>query len=366
MFWQTELEPIPNSPTDWPTVTVVIPARNESEVIAATLKSLWEQDYPQPINIVLVDDQSTDGTADTALATAQECATLPHLHIVSAESLPPGWTGKVWAMHQGITRGLAHFDGPQTDTTSTSARFILFSDADIIHGRTAIRELVCRAEAASLDLASFMVRLRCESLPERLMIPAFVFFFKMLYPFRWSNDPSHRLAAAAGGTMLLRRSALNRLDDLRCIKSELIDDCALARAVKKGAHPIWIGLSATSESNRSYGTLPEIVHMVARTAYTQLGYSPIQLAGCILGLSLTFLAPVALTLSLNGLPALIGATIWLLMSLLYLPMIRFYRSSPIWIFTLPITATLYMIATLLSAIRHHRGRGGQWKGRNQS
>ncbi len=353
-FWRIENEPLPSAPSEWPRVTVIIPARNEEEGIGGTLRTLFTQDYSSPLRIVVVDDHSTDATARKALETAQELGREQDLTVIPAEPLPARWTGKVWAMHQGVTRELLAED---------PATYLLFSDADIHHDPCAVRELVTRSEADQLDLASFMVRLRCDNGAESLMIPAFVFFFRMLYPFRWSNDPANPMAAAAGGTMLLRRSALPRLDNLTCIHDALIDDCALARSVKKGGNRIWLGLSDTSSSTRSYHSLGEIVHMVARTAYTQLDYSPLQLLGCLVGLTLTFLLPVALTFSRTGLPALVGAALWLLMARLYLPMIRFYHRSPLLALTLPLTATLYLYATLLSAIRHHSGRGGQWKGR---
>ena len=356
-FWRVDREPVPSSLTLWPAVTVIIPARNEESVLAETLQSLWEQDYPLSLHIVVVDDHSDDRTAQTALNTARDMKREDCLQVLSALPLPPGWTGKVWAMHQGVTYGL---------TPHEPARYVLFSDADIAHGQSAVRELVCRAENGGYDLVSFMVRLQNGNVAEKLMIPAFVFFFKMLYPFRWSNDPRKRLAAAAGGTMLLRRDAMPRLDHLACIRGELIDDCALARAVKQGGHSIWLGLSDTSTSTRSYGTMGEILHMIARTAYTQLGYSPLRLLGCVFGLCLTFLSPPLLLLLTHGWAAALGGLVWLMMSLLYWPLVRFYRQSPLWTPLLPLTALLYLYATVLSAWRHHRGQGGQWKGRSQA
>lgn len=339
-----------------PAVVAVIPARNEAEVISETLRSLWAQDYPGRLRVVLVDDHSDDGTAEVARQAARERGREADLAVISAHPLQPGWTGKVSAMNQGVTRGI-----PADDP----AKYVLFSDADISHGRTALRELVSRAETGGLDLASFMVRLQCRSLPEKLMIPAFVFFFRMLYPFPRANNPKDRLAAAAGGTMLVTRTALERIGGLASIRHELIDDCSLAREVKRGGHPTWLGLGRDSVSTRGYGTLDEILRMIARTAYTQLGYSPLQLAGCVLGLGLTFLAPPLLLLA-GGWPAALGGLAWLVMTALYLPMVRFYRRSPLWAPLLPVTATVYLYATLLSAWRHHRGQGGQWKGRSQS
>lgn len=355
-FWQIERHPAPPPPESWPAVVTVIPARNEAEVIGETLRSLWAQDYPGALRVVLVDDHSEDGTAEVAHTAAREAGRERDLTVLPAEPLPPGWTGKVSAMYQGVTRGI-----PVEDPS----RYVLFSDADISHGFSALRELVARAEADGLDLTSCMVRLQCRSAAEKLMIPAFVFFFRMLYPFPRVNNPKDPRAGAAGGTMLLRREALQRIGGLASIRHELIDDCSLAREVKRGGHRIWLGLADESISTRGYGTLGEILRMISRTAYTQLGYSPLQLVGCVVGLALTFLAPPLLLLA-GGWAALLGGFAWLLMSLLYLPMVRFYGQSPLWAPLLPATATLYLWATLLSAWRHHRGRGGQWKGRSQS
>lgn len=356
-FWRIDREPVPPPPDTWPPVVAVIPARNEAGGIADTLYSLWNQDYPGRLRVVVVDDHSEDDTAERTRQAAREMGRTADLRVLAAEPLPEGWTGKVWAMQQGLTRGLNPDD---------TARYILFSDADIVHGADALRALVCRAEAGPCDLVSFMVRLRCRSAAERLMIPAFVFFFKMLYPFRRINDPRDPLAGAAGGTMLARREALDRIGGLAYIRQELIDDCALARAIKQGGHRIWLGLCETSHSTRGYGRLRDILRMIARTAYTQLNYSPVRLAGCVAGLALIFLAPPLLLLFASGWAALLGGLSWLLMSLLYLPMVRFYGQSPALAPLLPLTSLFYLWATLLSAWQHHRGEGGQWKGRSQS
>lgn len=376
-FWRIDNTPLPLPPRHWPVVTVIIPARNEEAVIAQTLGSLWGQDYPFPLKIIVVNDHSTDRTAQVAIESALALGKIPLLQVLDADPLPSQWTGKVWAMHQGVTRVInKNHNGNLNENLHTvlnenlsqqpeTTHYILFSDADILHGAGAVRELVGRAEAGSYDLVSFMVRLQSQNAAERLMIPAFVFFFKMLYPFRWSNDPKNSLAAAAGGTMLLRHEALARLDNLACIRQELIDDCALARAVKRGGHSIWLGLSDSSYSTRHYENLGEILHMVARTAFTQLGYSPLRLLACLIGLLLTFLAPPFLLILARGWPAFIGGFVWMLMSLLYLPMLRFYRQSPLWACSLPLIALIYLWATVLSAWHHYRGQGGQWKGRSQ-
>lgn len=355
-FWHIDREPAPPPPKTWPAVIAVIPARNEAEHIGETLASLWQQDYPGDLRIVVVDDQSEDGTAEAAFQAAEVHGQTKTLRVLTAEALPEGWAGKVWAMQQGLMCGV-----PPDDP----APYILFSDADITHGKDALRELVCRAEAGSCDLVSFMVRLQCRSAAEKLLIPAFVFFFKLLYPFRRVNDPLDPLAGAAGGTMLVRRKALARIGGLACIHDALIDDCALAREIKRDGHQIWLGLSETSISTRHYGRLRDILAMIARTAYTQLGYSPLRLLGCVVGLSLIFLAPPLLLGFASGWPKALGGAAWLLMSLLYLPMVRFYRRSPLWALLLPLTALLYLWATILSAWHHTRGRGGAWKGRTR-
>lgn len=360
-FWRIDREPVPCPPALWTAITAVIPARNEERVLGTTLRSLWSQDYPGDLRIVVVDDHSEDRTAEVARVVAREVATdrgrPADLCVLQAPPLPPGWSGKVWAMQHGVECGL---------TPDDPARYILFSDADIEHGPGALRELVCRAEAGPCDLVSFMVRLQCCSRAERMMIPAFVFFFKMLYPFRRINEAADPLAGAAGGTMLVRREALKRIGGLGCIGHELIDDCALGREIKRGGHRIWLGLSATSGSTRGYNSLPEICQMIARTAYTQLAYSPARLLMCIAGLVLTFVAPPLLLLFASGWSAIGGGGAWLLMSLLYMPMVRFYGRPPLQAFLLPLTALLYLWATVLSAWQYHRGRGGQWKGRAQT
>ncbi|MGV3719910.1 MAG: glycosyltransferase [Actinomycetota bacterium] len=355
-FWRIDQELVPAAPAEWPSVTVVIPARNEAAVIGETLRSIWSQEYPGELRVVVVDDHSDDETAAEAWGgTPADCK--GRLAVLGAEPFPGGWTGKVWAMEQGVTRGIP---------VDAAPRYVLFSDADISHGHGAVRELVARAEVNQLDLTSFMVRLQCRSAAERLMIPAFVFFFRLLYPFRRVNDPRHPLAGAAGGTMLVRHSALERIGGMAAIRHEIIDDCSLAHEIKRGGHRIWLGLSHASYSTRGYGTLREIVMMIARTAYTQLGYSPLRLLGCVLGLGLTFLAPPLLVTTGSAEAGVLGSGAWLVMTLLYLPMVRFYGVSPASALLLPGVACVYLYATALSAWRHHRGKGGWWKGRSQS
>jgi hopene-associated glycosyltransferase HpnB len=355
-FWKIEHDPNPAPPEGWPSVVAIIPARNEAELIPETLRYLFAQDYPGDFRVVLVDDHSQDGTAEAAIKVAAEIGAEAEVSILTAELLPPGWTGKVWAMDQGVTRGIPAGDG---------SRYVLFCDADISHGVGALRELDCRAEAGPCDLVSFMVKLQCSTVSEKLMIPAFVYFFRLLYPLRKVNDPEQSLAGAAGGIMLTRREALERMGGLKSIKGEIIDDCSLAREIKRGGNRIWLGLSDNSESTRSYETMSEILRMISRTAYTQLRYSPLRLIGCVVGLGITFLAPPLLLIA-GGWSAALGGMAWLVMTLLYLPMVLYYRQSPLLAATFPFTACYYLSATVLSAWLHHRGKGGEWKGRRTS
>jgi hopene-associated glycosyltransferase HpnB len=267
--------------------------------------------------------------------------------------LPPGWTGKLWAINEGLEEIERRADKPE---------LILLTDADIVHHATNLRELAARIEAG-VDLASLMVKLRAESLAERFMIPAFVFFFEMLYPFSWIRDPAKRTAGAAGGCVLVRREVLRRIGGIAAIHGEIIDDCALGRAVKEGG-PIWLGLSGQTRSLRRYPALGDIWRMVARTAYAQLGYSPVVLAATVLGLALTFVAPVAVSLSGGG-SAMLGLAAWAAMAVAYLPTLRLYGRSPGWAPLLPLIAIVYMAATLDSARRHWLGKGAEWKGRIQ-
>jgi hopene-associated glycosyltransferase HpnB len=357
-FWRMDVAVAPSAPAagmDWPAVTAVVPARDEAEVVGAAVRSLLDQDYGGPLHVILVDDDSSDGTADRAREAAR-CSRRPDaLTVVRARARPSGWVGKVWAMAEGLAR--AEADHP-------AARYILFTDADIGHPQNGLGALVTRAETDGLDLASLMVRLHCETPAERALIPAFVFFFRMLYPFAWVGDPARSMAAAAGGVMLVRRSALDRIGGLAVIRSALIDDCALARALKAGG-PIWLGLADRTHSIRGYGSLAALWKMVARSAYTQLDHSPLLLAGTVLGMALTFIAPPALLLAGGG-PALPGGIAYAAMIAAYLPSLRYYRCSLLWALALPAVALIYLGATLDSARRHWAGRGGEWKGRTRA
>ncbi|MGB7415047.1 MAG: glycosyltransferase [Thermosynechococcaceae cyanobacterium] len=341
----------------WPDVCAIVPARNEADVLPQSLRSLLTQDYPGKLTVILVDDQSTDGTSAVAQQVAVETQTESALQILETDLLPVGWSGKLWAMHQGVEY-LEQQGNPA---------YILFTDADIAHDFENVRSLVSKAEQENRDLVSLMVQLRCESVWERLLIPAFVFFFEKLYPFPWVNNPNRKMAAAAGGCILLRSQALSRAGGLEVIREALIDDCSLAAAIKSTGGNIWLGLSTSTVSLRPYTTLESIWTMVARTAFTQLHYSVLLLMGSVVGMGLIYIAPIAslfygLVFSVKWV-AILGAITWLLMTLAYLPTIRLYRLSPLWAFALPLIALLYTLMTLDSARRHWQGKGGAWKGR---
>ncbi|MDX9690139.1 MAG: glycosyltransferase [Alphaproteobacteria bacterium] len=336
----------------WPNIDIVVPARNEEDVIGATLSSLLTQNYPGYFRVILVNDHSTDTTRKVAEETAIKLGQSARLTIVDAPDLPKEWSGKVAAMQAGVRQ--------------SSSPFILFTDADIVHHPKSLEHLVAKAELNQLDLTSLMVKLYCESWAEKLMIPAFVFFFAMLYPFRRANDPRSRVAAAAGGVMLVRRVVLDEAGGLEKIKNALIDDCSLAALIKKCSNRIYLGLTHDVRSIRPYHTMDEIHNMIARAAYTQLHYSPLYLLGCLLGLSLLFLVPLVALLSFKTSPLMLGLFVLYEIFILYRPTIRFYGRSLAWAASLPLAALFYMIATIDSALRYYRGKGGNWKGRYQT
>jgi len=340
----------------WPSIVAVIPARDEAECVGDTIASLLRQDYPGTFQVILVDDQSRDGTAQVARDAAATLGASSRLTVLPGAALPAGWTGKLWAQQQGVEAASDLADPPD---------YLLLTDADIIYGPEALRAVVARAVSRRTVLTSLMVKLRCQSFAERMFIPAFVFFFQMLYPFSWANDPRRATAAAAGGCMLVRRDALLRAGGMAAIRTALIDDCALAKNLKTQG-PIWIGLTDRIHSSRTYPALDDIRHMVSRTAYAQLRYSPLLLAGTVLGLAVTYLAPVALTLFAGGVARILGISAWLAMALALQPTLRLYRVSPLWGLALPAIAAVYMAFTLDSAYQHARGRGGMWKGRAQA
>jgi hopene-associated glycosyltransferase HpnB len=354
-FWLERPRPAPPTSPRHPAIVAIIPARDEAETIGETVASLLRQDYAGDLAIVLVDDHSSDGTGAVAREASCALGGADRLTIVTSRSLPAGWTGKMWA----VAEGLHH-----VESSGSSAELVLLTDADIAHHRSNVAELAARIESDGLDLASLMVRLNCQTFAERALIPAFVFFFAMLYPFAWVNDPRRRIAGAAGGCMLIRRGALDRIGGVACVRDALIDDCALAREIKAGGK-IWLGLAGETRSLRRYEGLGDIWRMIARTAYTQLGYSPLLLAGTVLGLAVTYVAPPVLALAGSGMTAYIAGAAWLAMTIAFVPILRVYRQPPVIAPLLPAIASFYLAATIDSARRHWQGRGGEWKGRVQ-
>jgi hopene-associated glycosyltransferase HpnB len=341
-------------PARWPSVAVVVPARNEADVIDRSISSLLRQDYPGVFRVVLVDDSSNDGTAGRAMAADSDGT--GRLEVLRGSPLPAGWTGKVWAQHQGVGHILSSGDKPD---------YLLLTDADIGHSPDNLRALVVQAEGSRLVLVSSMVELSCRGWVECFLIPAFVFFFQMLYPFAWVADVNRALAAAAGGCMLVRRETLERAGGMSSIRSEIIDDCALARRLKaKG--PIRLRLTRRARSLRCYANLQEIGRMVSRSAYAQLDYSPLMLAGTVIGMAVTFLAPALLVLFGHDLAQAAGLAAWLLMAMAFQPVLYFYRVSPAWGFALPAIGAAYTVFTVQSAVAVWRGEGGHWKGRAQA
>ena len=354
-FWtadQRDDRDVPPEPAAWPPVVAVVPARDEADVIARSIGSLLAQDYAGDLRVILVDDSSSDDTAAVACAEAERLGRSERLQVLTGEPLPAGWTGKLWAVHQGTLEA----EGRQP-------KYLWLTDADIGHAPDNLRALVARAEAKSLVLTSLMAELHCKTSPERFLIPAFVFFFQMVYPFDRVNRPGP-VGAAAGGVMLADREALKRAGGIAAIRKALIDDCALG-ALMKAQGPIWLGLTHRATSLRPYETIGQIGKMVSRSAYAQLDYSPVKLIGVVLGMGLVYMAPLAAIL-FGGAPAVLGLLTYLLMALSFQPMLRFYRVSPLWGMALPAIGAAYTVFTVQSAVQMWRGKGGLWKGRAQA
>ncbi|MEV0172229.1 glycosyltransferase [Streptomyces sp. NPDC050803] len=355
-FWRTDVRlPARREPARWPDVCVVVPARDEAAVLADSLPSLLAQDYPGRAEVFLVDDGSTDGTGRLARELAERHGGLP-LTVDSPGEPPAGWTGKLWAVRHGI--GLARAREPE---------YLLLTDADIAHAPDSLRELVAAADTGGFDVVSQMARLRVASVWERLVVPAFVYFFAQLYPFRRIGRKGTRTAAAAGGCVLLRAEAAERARVPDAIRHAVIDDVALARAVKGGGGHIWLGLADRVDSVRPYPRLHDLWRMVSRSAYAQLRHNPVLLAGTVAGLALVYLVPpvalVAGAAAGSTATAAAGGLAWLVMAGTYVPMLRYYR-QPLWLAPLlPFTAFLYLLMTVDSAVQHYRGRGAAWKGR---
>jgi hopene-associated glycosyltransferase HpnB len=359
-FWRArerdEFWPQGPDPAPWPDIVAVVPARDEALTIGACVTSLLRQNYPGVFSVVLVDDESGDGTGDVARAAARACAAEDRLTVLTGAARPPGWSGKVWAMAQGLGEVGKRADAPKR---------LLFCDADIAFQPDVLAALARRAEAEDCVLVSLMARLRCDSFAERALIPAFVFFFQMLYPFAWVNDPSARTAAAAGGCMLVDREALLRAGGFEAMRGALIDDCALAALMKRQGK-IALALTRGVVSLRPYPRLGDIGAMVARSAYAQLDYSVVKLIGVAAGMALTFLvAPISALFAL-GPAAAVGLVAWIMMALAFQPMLRFYGRGTVWGLALPLIAAAYLAFTFKSAYLYWRGRGGQWKGRVQA
>jgi hopene-associated glycosyltransferase HpnB len=316
------------------------------------IESLLTQRYTGDIRVILVDDDSSDDTQYEAIAAARRLGS-DRLTVMSATPVPHGWKGKMWALAEGVHAA-----------EEFHPHYYLFADADIVHGLDSVRSLVACAESGGYDLVSQMVKLYCESFAERLLIPAFTFFFFMLYPPRWVSDKRRSTAAAAGGCALIRADALRKIGGIAAIHDDLIDDCALAGAVKRGGGSVWLGQTAETHSIRPYGGFTEINQLISRTAFTQLNHSVLLLLGTVLGLTLTYLVP-PLLLFAGGWAALLGGTAWLMMSIAYWPTLRFYGQSPMRAPLLPVVALSYLIATVQSALEYWQGLGGQWKGRVQ-
>ena len=350
-FWRMlSAQPTEASAGPLPSVVAVIPARNEADVVGRAIESLVRQDYGGEFHIVLVDDSSSDGTADAARAAAGP----ELLTVVGAAPLPDEWTCKLWAVSQGVA-----------DAEQRAPKFLLLTDADITHPPSNLSDLVGRAERDGYDLVSYMAQLSCRTTAERALMPAFVFFFFLLYPPAWIRNPRRAVAGAAGGCMLVRREALARIGGISAIRGAWIDDCALAAAIKRSGGKVWLGASEPTRSIRGYADFREAGRMISRSAFTQLHHSPWLLAATVAGLLLTYAAPPALALGAAGSARWLGAAAWLVMTLCYWPATRFFGRPVYEALGLPLVALFYLAATLHSAFEWWRGGGGQWKGRGQ-
>jgi hopene-associated glycosyltransferase HpnB len=354
-FWLIEHNSRPAAPVPARSVVAVIPARDEAEVIGGAVASLLAQDYAGRLDIVIVDDHSSDGTAQIARDVAAAAGAADRVTVIEAAPVPSGWTGKLWAVRQG---------------TALAARmrpdYLLLTDADIVHASDNLRGLVARAESGDFDLVSLMVRLHCRGLWERLLVPAFVFFFFKLYPPRWVADKERDIAAAAGGCMLLRGGMLQRIGGVDSIRDEIIDDCALARRVKTVGR-VWLGIADETRSVRPYGSWRPLWDMISRCAFAQINYSAGILVVLMMGMVVTYLAPPLLVLlSHSPLAMALGGVAWLAMTASFLPILKIYRCPAPVALLLPAIAAFYMAATLGSAVQFWRGRGGAWKGRYQA
>ena len=359
-FWRADqrLETGLPGPTSWPSVVALVPARNEAEHIEACLAALAGQDYSGSFSVLIINDSSTDDTARIARRIAGTPDLRHTVEVIDAPELEDGWAGKLWALNHGTTHLAARANTPD---------FLWLTDADVIHDEATLRELVAKAEDQGLAMVSLMVRLACASFWERLLVPAFVFFFQMLYPFPAINDPSSPAAGAAGGCILLRRDALERVGGISSIRDRLIDDCALAALIKSSGAAVWVGLATESHSLRRYDRLGEFWHMVARSAYVQLGYSTVLLVLSVLGMAIAFICVPLIILAFpwhkSGTAVVFSVISWTLMCFTYIPTVRYHRLETWRCVTLPSASALYMMMTVHSALRHWCGLGQNWKNR---
>jgi hopene-associated glycosyltransferase HpnB len=343
-FWRSGPTLPAAMPETSPRVAIVVPARDEAPLIERTIRSLLAQNYPGDFHVTLVDDSSEDGTGAIARGIGDA-----RLSVLDGAPRPAGWAGKLWALHQGVA-------------ASGSPDYFLLTDADIEHDPAHLASLITAAERHDLDMVSEMVSLPCDSLAEKALIPAFVFYFQLLYPFSWVNNPLHGTAAAAGGTVLIRRRAIIRIGGIEAVRNALIDDVALAGAVKAGGR-IYLGHSELARSVRPYPEVADIWRMIARSAYAQLHFSPILLTGVTMAMALVWLVPPLAVFNLHGLPRFLGLLTWAMSAATYLPTLTRFRRSFVWAIFLPAIALFYMVATIGSAVNHYRGRGVVWKGR---
>ena len=354
-FWRMDRLHLPEPATrDFKRVAVIVPARDEADVIARCVSSLLHQSYAGEIRLFVVDDSSSDGTANAARAAAGSLGLSEKLVVVNGSALPTGWTGKVWAMQQGWQAAKVF-----------KPDFLLLTDADIEHAFDNLARLITQAERGSFDLVSVTVRLRSQTLAEKFAIPAFVYFFFLLYPPSRVANPHSRVAGAAGGCILLRPEILEEIGGFESIRGEVIDDCSLAARVKNAGGKLWLGVSQNTRSIRGYTTLSSVRDMISRTAFNQLRHSLLLLIACIVGMALTFVAPLALVWTKDKLTGWIAVAACVAMFTSYLPVLRLYKVNPLSAVTLPFAAIFYVYATIHSAIKYWRGRGGEWKGRTQ-
>ena len=340
-FWRSRPQLPAATPEEFPDVDIIVPARDEAGTIQAAIGSLLAQDYGGNFRVILIDDNSTDATAELAGSAAK-------LQIIRLTSKPAGWSGKLWALHEGIA--------------ASRSTLVLLTDADIVHQPTHLASLIAKLQSGPLDLVSEMVRLNCSSLAERMLVPAFVYFFQMLYPFAKVNDASSRVAAAAGGTVLVRREALERIGGIEAIKDALIDDVALAKAVKRGG-PIFLAHSELAASIRLYPKVSDLWQMISRTAFTQLRYSAALLILTLVGLTIVWLVPPWEAVFGSGWRLGCGLAACTLAAVSYMPTLARYKRNKLWALALPLIAVFYMAATAASAVNYWRGKGAKWKNR---